>query len=140
MGYFDCTLFLFKSKKEPQSFLHKFHNQLNSLNMEPELEEGSLIVFNDLRNGAEKDYLEITQSISSDELLELLCSWKGLGLLSFTVLLLSSSCAAPLRRCCQQCIKAPTHTHKAAASPCSLRSPLSRRSPLSLPSLLFYLT
>ncbi len=44
MGYFDCTLFLFKTGKEPQSFLYKFHNQLNSLNMEPELEEGSLIV------------------------------------------------------------------------------------------------
>jgi hypothetical protein len=83
MGYFDTTLFLFKEEKQALSFLPNFHQQLVSLNITPELEEGTIIVFNDLRSGEEMDYIELESDISESELLQLLCSWKGLGLLSY---------------------------------------------------------
>jgi hypothetical protein len=82
MGYFDVTLVLLKTKKDPGSFLAEFHKELRIINVTLEKDEND-IIFNDSITDEEKEPFELNESMTDDEVLDLLCSWKGLGLLSY---------------------------------------------------------
>jgi hypothetical protein len=83
MSNFDETLILLKEKKEPKLFIMDFNEKLKSIDVVLEKDEYEIIVFNDTRNEEEKDYVELDESMTDEQVTDLICSWKGLGLLLY---------------------------------------------------------
>lgn len=83
MSNFDETLILLKVKKEPKSFIMDFNEKLKSIDVLLEKDEDEIIVFNDTRNEEEKDYVELEGLMTDEQVVDVICSWKGLGLLSY---------------------------------------------------------
>jgi hypothetical protein len=83
MSSFDVTLFLLKEKKEPRSFMIDFNEKLKSINVLLEKNDYEIIVFNDSRNEEEKEHIYLNESMTDEEIIDWVCSWKGLGLLSY---------------------------------------------------------
>lgn len=83
MSYFDETLILLKEKKEPKLFIMDFNEKLKSIDVLLEKDEYEIIVFNDTRNEEEKEYVELEESMTDEQIVDLVCSWKGLGLLLY---------------------------------------------------------
>lgn len=83
MSSFDTTLFLLKEKKEPKSFMIDFNEKLKSINVLLEKNDYEIITFNDSRNEEEKEHIDLNESMTDEEIIDLVCSWKGLGLISY---------------------------------------------------------
>lgn len=83
MGYYSGTLVLLKEKKEPKSFILDFNEQLKSINVLLQKSDYEIVVFNDSRNEEEKDYIELDVSMTDEEVIDLVCSWKGLGVFGY---------------------------------------------------------
>ncbi|MCS4301036.1 hypothetical protein [Chryseobacterium sp. BIGb0232] len=83
MSNFDETLVLLKEKKDPKSFIMDFNEKLRSVDVLLEKDEDEIIVFNDTRHEEEKDYVELDESMTEEQVIDLICSWKALGLLSY---------------------------------------------------------
>jgi len=83
MSSFDETLFLLKEKKEPKSFMMNFNEKLQSINVLLEKGEYEIVVFNDSRNDEEKEHMYLNESMTDEQIIDLVCSWKGLGLISY---------------------------------------------------------
>jgi hypothetical protein len=82
MGSFNNTFILLKNYENAKYFLVDFHVQLLKLNISLEKNWGA-IVFNDQRNDAEKEPFEFEDFKTDEEIIDIVCSWKGLGLLSY---------------------------------------------------------
>lgn len=83
MSSFDMTLFLLKEKKEPKSFMIDFNEKLKSINVLLEKNDYEIIVFNDSRDEEEKEHIYLNESMTDEEIIDFVCSWKGLGLISY---------------------------------------------------------
>lgn len=83
MSYFDETLFLLKEGKEPKSFISDLNKKLNSINVVLQRSDYVVLVFNDCRNEEEKEPIWLDNSTTEEEVVDLICSWKGLGLLTY---------------------------------------------------------
>ena len=83
MGYFNKTLILLSEVQKPRKFLVDFHKILDSINLLPEIDEHEIIVFNDCRNGAEKEPIDLKSDMQLTQVIDLICSWKGLGLICY---------------------------------------------------------
>lgn len=83
MSSFDITLFLLKEKKEPKLFMIDFNEKLKSINVLLEKNDYEIIVFNDSRNEEEKEHMYLNESMSDEQIIDMVCSWKGLGLISY---------------------------------------------------------
>ncbi|REC62502.1 hypothetical protein DRF65_10440 [Chryseobacterium pennae] len=83
MSNFDETLVLLKEKKDPKSFIIDFNEKLRSVDVLLEKDEDEIIVFNDTRHEEEKDYVELDESMTEEQVIDLICSWKALGLLLY---------------------------------------------------------
>lgn len=83
MGSFNNTLILLKNNKNAKEFLVDFHEKLLKINISFE-RNWRKIIFNDKRNGEEKKSVEFEDFHTDKEIIHLLCSWYGLGLLSYT--------------------------------------------------------
>lgn len=83
MSYFNGTLVLLKEKKEPKSFMLDLNEKLKSINVLLPKSDYEIIVFNDSRNEEEKDYIELDVSMTDEDVIDLVCSWKSLGTLGY---------------------------------------------------------
>lgn len=83
MGYFNLTLVLFKEKKHPKTFLVDFHKKLKTISIILEKDDYEIIVFNDSIQGEEKEPIELNESMTDEDVINLVCFWKGLGMLSY---------------------------------------------------------
>ncbi len=83
MSYYNGTLTLLKEKKEPKSFILDFNDNLKSIDVLLQKSDYEIIVFNDSRNEEEKEPIELDESMTDEYVIDLLCSWKGLGLLTY---------------------------------------------------------
>lgn len=83
MSYFNGTFILLKEKKDPKSFILAFNEHLKSIDVLLQKSDYEIIVFNDSREEEEKEYIELDNSMANEEVVDLLCSWKGLGLLTY---------------------------------------------------------
>jgi hypothetical protein len=83
MSYFDGTLVLLKEKQEPKSFMIDFHEKLKSIDVMLVKDEYEIIAFNDSRSEEEKEPIRLNESMTDEHIIDLVCSWKGLGLLSY---------------------------------------------------------
>lgn len=83
MSFFSVTLLLFREKQTPASFLTALHRKLESISLAPDIDDQEFIVFNDTRSGQEKEHVDLHSSMQVQEVIDLLCSWPGLGLLSY---------------------------------------------------------
>jgi hypothetical protein len=82
MGSFNNILIKFKNKEEPSFFLEEFQKRLKEIGITFE-KSGSYLIFNDLIDESEKDPIEVSDSINDKDVIKLLISWKGLGLISY---------------------------------------------------------
>lgn len=78
MSSFDMTFFLLKEKKKPKSFMIDFNEKLKSINVLLEKNDYEIIVFNDSRDEEEKEHIDLNESMTDEEIIDLVCSWKGL--------------------------------------------------------------
>ncbi|WP_185287848.1 hypothetical protein [Chryseobacterium lactis] len=83
MSNFDETLVLLKEKKDPKSFIMDFNEKLRSVVVLLEKDKDEIIVFNDTQNEEEKEYVELGESTTDEQVVDLICSWKGLGQLLY---------------------------------------------------------
>lgn len=83
MSYFDETLILLKEKKEPRSFIMDFNEKLKSINVLLGRHGSVVIIFHDTQNEEEKEYIELEKPVADEVVIDLICSWKGLGFLSY---------------------------------------------------------
>ncbi|MFC3157986.1 hypothetical protein SAMN05443633_104327 [Chryseobacterium arachidis] len=83
MSIFYETLILLKEKKDPKSFILNFNENLKSINVLLEKSDSEVMVFNDDRNEEEKEPIWLDTSMTDEEVVDLVCSWKGLGLLTY---------------------------------------------------------
>jgi len=83
MSYFNGTLILLKEKKDPKLFMLDFNENLKSIDVLFQKSDYEIIVFNDSRNEEEKEPIELNKSMTDDYIIDLVCSWKGLGLLTY---------------------------------------------------------
>jgi hypothetical protein len=83
MGWFDVTLVLLKERQNSKSLLLNLHRKFETINLVIEIDDDVFIVFNDTRDGREKEIAHLNSSMSVDKVLSLLCDWPGLGLLSY---------------------------------------------------------
>ncbi|AWH86487.1 hypothetical protein HYN59_15830 [Flavobacterium album] len=83
MGYFNVTLVLLRESRDPKIFLPDFHEKLKLIGVTPEINKYEYLVFNDSRDDDEKDPIELYETMTEATVLDMLCSWKGLGLLSY---------------------------------------------------------
>lgn len=82
MGNFNTTFILLKKNENAKEFLFDFHEKLLKLDISLEKELGR-IIFNDKRNDEEKEPFELKNFNTDEEIIDSLCSWRGLGLLSY---------------------------------------------------------
>ncbi|KPH14706.1 hypothetical protein [Chryseobacterium sp. ERMR1:04] len=82
MGNFNTTFILLKKNEIAREFLFYFHEKLLKLDISLEKEWGR-IIFNDKRNDDEKEPFELKNFKTDEEIIDSLCSWEGLGLLSY---------------------------------------------------------
>lgn len=82
MGNFNNTLIVLKNDNNAKDFLMDFHRKLFKLNISLEKDWG-FVVFNDKRNDEEKEPFELNDFNTDEEIIDFLCSWEGLGLLSY---------------------------------------------------------
>ncbi|BAP32486.1 ATP-dependent DNA helicase RecQ [Chryseobacterium sp. StRB126] len=83
MSYFDETLILLKEKKDPKSFMMEFNEKLRSIDVLLRRYGSVVVIFHDTRNEEEKEYIELDEPVIDEYVIDLLCSWKGLGFLSY---------------------------------------------------------
>ncbi|WP_300686885.1 hypothetical protein [Chryseobacterium sp.] len=83
MSYYNGTLILLKEKKEPKSFILNFNENLKSIDVVLQKSDYEIIVFNDSRKEEEKEPIELDESMTDEDVIDLLCSWTGLGVLSY---------------------------------------------------------
>jgi len=83
MGSYNTTLVLFKEKQDPKTFLSDFHKKIKDINVVLEKSDYQRIVFNDKRNEEEHEPIELYKLMTDEDIIDLLCSWGGLGLLSY---------------------------------------------------------
>lgn len=83
MGSFEESLVLLKEGQEPKPFISKLHQKLKDIDFILEIDDYEYIVFNDTRDEKEKEPISLKNSMSENEVIHELCSWKGLGLLSY---------------------------------------------------------
>ncbi|NIF06634.1 hypothetical protein F3J23_14385 [Chryseobacterium sp. Tr-659] len=83
MGSYNTTLVLLKEKQHPKTFLSNFHKKIKDINVVLEKDEYQRIIFNDKRNEEEKEPIELDKLMSDEDIIDLLCSWGGFGLLSY---------------------------------------------------------
>ncbi|MFC3158687.1 hypothetical protein [Chryseobacterium arachidis] len=83
MSYFNGTLILLKDKKDPKLFMLDFNENLKSIDVLFQKSNYETIIFNDSRNEEEKEPIELNKSMTHEHIINLVCSWKGLGLLTY---------------------------------------------------------
>lgn len=83
MSWSYCTLVILKENVPPKDYLFNFHRSLDSIGLQLEVDEYSLITFNDLVSDAEKDVVDLNKNMSQQDVIEQLCSWDGLGSLGY---------------------------------------------------------
>ncbi|MFZ4929413.1 hypothetical protein [Chryseobacterium sp. Mn2064] len=83
MGIFNSTLILLKEKKAPASMILELNENLKSIGILLQKSDYARIIFNDSRNEEEKEPITLQKSHTDEEVIGLLSSWKGLGLLSY---------------------------------------------------------
>lgn len=83
MGGYNTTLILFKEKQDPRTFLFDFHRKIKDINITLEKDNYHRIIFNDKRDGEEREPIELDKSMTDENILDLICSWGGLGMLSY---------------------------------------------------------
>ncbi len=83
MGWFDETLVILKEEQERNHFLKTFHEKLNALAVTLDIDDDEFICFNDTRNEEEKDLVDLSQDLKTEDVLKTLCQWPGLGILSY---------------------------------------------------------
>jgi hypothetical protein len=84
MGWSNSTLFLLKEKQKPKDFVTELVKQLKTIEWTLALSEES-VCFNDSVSGEEKESIYFEEETSEQEIIDLLVSWKGLGMLVFFV-------------------------------------------------------
>lgn len=83
MSYYNSTLILFKEKQDPKTFLSDFHKKLKEINILLEKYYYQQVIFNDKRNEEEHEPIELDRSMTDEDIIDLVCSWGGFGLLSY---------------------------------------------------------
>jgi hypothetical protein len=83
MSSFNVTLLLLEEKKEPKSFILDFNEKLKSIDVLLQKSDYEIIAFNDSRDKEEKEPVGLDESMADEYIIDLVCSWKGLGLLSY---------------------------------------------------------
>ncbi|WP_343664443.1 hypothetical protein [Chryseobacterium mucoviscidosis] len=83
MGSYNSTLILFKEKQDPKTFLSDFHKKLKEINILIEKNYYQRVIFNDKRNEEEHEPIELDRSMTDEDIIDLVCSWGGFGLLSY---------------------------------------------------------
>lgn len=83
MSYFNGTLILLKEKKESKSFILELNENLKSIGVLFQKSDSEVIAFNDSRNDEEKEPIWLDTSMTDEEIINLVCSWKGLGILPY---------------------------------------------------------
>jgi len=82
MGNFNKTLILLKKNENAKKFLVDFHEKLLKINISLKKDFG-VVIFNDKRNEEENEHIELEGFKTDEEIIDFLCSWEGLGLLSY---------------------------------------------------------
>ncbi|UKB82397.1 hypothetical protein LF887_15440 [Chryseobacterium sp. MEBOG06] len=83
MSYFNGTLLLLKEKKDPKLFILDFNEKLKSINVLLQKSDSEIVVFNDSRNEEEKEPIWLDKLMTDEDVINLVYSWKGLGLLTY---------------------------------------------------------
>ena len=83
MSWFDVTFVLLKEKVDPLPFLVDFHKELAAINVVIDKSDQEFITFNDTKAGEEKEIVELNESMTIEEIIRQLCSWKALGLICY---------------------------------------------------------
>lgn len=83
MSSFDETLVLLKEKKDPRSFMIDFNEKLRSIDVLLGRHGSVVVIFHDTQNEEEKEYIELDEPVVDEDVIGLICSWKGLGFLSY---------------------------------------------------------
>ncbi|MBC9812475.1 hypothetical protein H9Y05_08315 [Crocinitomicaceae bacterium CZZ-1] len=84
MSWSNGTLFLLKEKQNPKDFVTELIERLKTIGWKLALSEES-VCFNDSVSGEEKESVYFEEETSEEEIIDLLVSWKGLGMLVFFV-------------------------------------------------------
>lgn len=84
MGWSNSTLFLLKEKQPPKDFINALIEQLKTIGWRL-ASTAEFICFNDSVNGVEKETVYFEEEFSEQDIIDLLVSWKGLGMLEFFV-------------------------------------------------------
>lgn len=83
MGWFDVTFVMLKERQIPKPFLLNLHKKFEEIGLVLEIEDDELIVFNDTQIGQENEPFYLNNLMSLEQVLDHLCNWPGLGLLSY---------------------------------------------------------
>ncbi|MEJ5102690.1 hypothetical protein [Chryseobacterium sp. MYb328] len=83
MSSFDETLVLLKEKKDPKLFIMDFNEKLKSIDVLLGRHRSVVVIFHDTQTEEEKEYIELDEPVADEYVIDLLCSWKGLGFLSY---------------------------------------------------------
>jgi hypothetical protein len=82
MGGFHTTFVLLKNKQEVKPFLLDFHKKLKRINVLLEKDEHEIVCFNDSKE-EEKEHIYLDENKTDEEIIDLICSWKALALVSY---------------------------------------------------------
>jgi hypothetical protein len=83
MGWFDVTLVLLKEGQIPKPFLLNLHKKFEGINLNLIIEDDEFIIFNDTQDGKENEIFYLNNLMYLEQVLNHLCNWKSLGLLSY---------------------------------------------------------
>lgn len=89
MGSYNTTLILFKEKQDPRTFLFDFHQKIKNINILLEKDDYRRIIFNDKRDGKEQESIELDKSMTDENIIDLVCSWGGLGCYLICIMILN---------------------------------------------------
>ncbi len=74
---------ILKERQVPKYFLLDLHKKFYEMNLALEIEDNELIVYNDTQNGLESEPFYLNNLMTLEQVLNHLCNWPGLGLLSY---------------------------------------------------------
>ncbi|MGH1517946.1 hypothetical protein [Chryseobacterium sp. JK1] len=83
MSNFDETFILLKEEKEPLPFIVNLNEKLKTIQVVLQKSDYELVAFNDTRDEEEKESIWLDESMTDEDVIDLVCSWKGLGMLTY---------------------------------------------------------
>ncbi|MFZ4929420.1 hypothetical protein [Chryseobacterium sp. Mn2064] len=83
MSNFDETFILLKEEQKPLPFITNLNKKLKTIHVLLQKSDYELVAFNDTRDEEEKEPIWLDESMTDEEVIDLICSWKGLGMLTY---------------------------------------------------------